>query len=402
MVLTCLTTVKITQKPNKDFPNRSKVYTMPFVTEYHSESSWSNLTAKGKIIFPKNVWATDEGGNKVNLGGGIGGGSNNLPIIAPYGNTSPILMRGDGIEIEAGYGYFDSNGNPKVVKNKIPCNWVTKVYNKLPIEVEFEDNMYLLKQTQAPNKNWGSLTMEQIIAELIPLVNNQFGTNLTYDNSIGASTNLGNFRTQNETIAEVLNRLQKDYKIESFFINDTLYSGLITYYPNNTNNHQFVFEKNIIEDKMNYTRLDDIKLGIKAYSVNVSGTQTRTKDGRYKTQKKRMEAFVGTSNANDGQVRTMFFWDVKSEDDLKQKATDALNRIYYEGYRGTFTTFGLPFVKQGDTVEISSTRLPERKGKYFVKSVHYSGGFNIGLRQDIELDFRVDGILTDAQRQKGI
>lgn len=402
MVLVCISAIAIEQMPNADFPTRNQKYIFPFVNEYDSESSWANLTAKGRVKFPKNIWVRDANGNRLNLGGGVDGSNNNLPINAPFGNQPPILMRGDKITLKCGYGYYDSSGKKKIVTNEIPGKWVTKVTNRIPIEVEFEDNMYLLKQVQCPNQNWGSMTGEQIIASLLTLVNQVKGTNLVLNTQEGSATNLGNFRTQNETVCEVLTRLQKDYKLESFFDGDTLYFGLIAYYPNRATKHNFVFQKNIVSDQMNYCRTDDIKIGIKAYSVQKQELTTTDRLNRRRTKKVRLETFVGTSTANEGHVRTMYFWDVQTEAQLKAKATDALRRIYYEGYRGKFTTFGLPFVKQGDQVTISDQRLPERAGTYFVKSVKYYGGVRTGFRQDIEIDLRVDGVLTDEQLKLGV
>ena len=56
--------------------------------------------------------------------------------------------------------------------------------------------------------------------------------------------------------------------------------------------------------------------------------------------------------------------------------------------KGKFKTFGLPFVKHGDYVDIIDPVLPERNGRYVVKGVGYEGGIN-GLRQEIELDYLI-------------
>lgn len=401
MVLVVITKVVITQVPTTSNPGRNKTYTFPYVTEYKSESSWANLTSKGSIKFPKNIWVTDENGNKINLGGGVGGANNNLPVNATYGTQPPLFLRGDKINIFAGYGYFDSTGKPKIVTNQIPSDYITKVTPKLPIELELEDNMYLCKQVLCPNKNWGTLSMEQIVSELIDLANQQFPkSNLLFKNSLGIFTNVGNFRTQNETIAQVLNRLQKDYKIESFFRGNELFCGLITYYPNYGVEHNFVFQKNIISDQLQYTRKDDIKIGLKAYSINKTELQTTTKSGKKRTSKKRLEVFVGTPAANDGQIRTMYFWDVQTAAELTKMATQSLGKLNYEGFRGKFTTFGLPLVVQGDRVNLIDNILPERTGKYFVKSVDYSGGFSLGLRQEIEVELRIDNAIINNDGTK--
>ena len=69
-------------------------------------------------------------------------------------------------------------------------------------------------------------------------------------------------------------------------------------------------------------------------------------------------------------------------------ATIELKKYYYTGFRGHFTTLGIPFVKMGDNAVIVDSVLPERNGTYKIKSVEYTGGVE-GLRQKIELDYKI-------------
>lgn len=411
MHLNAVTQITLTQVPTTENPTRSEKYTFLFCNEFSIQSSWANLTTTGKLKFPKNVIVRDKNGTRRNLGSAAGGRNNNLPIIAPVDGQQPLFLRGDKIEIRSGYSYFDKSGRPRIVTSVLPGNWITNVTNKLPIEVEFQDHMFLCKQTLAPNKVWprSTYTMEKMLAELIKLVNSVHGVNLSMaPNPTGTSTDIGDFRTQNETVAQILERLQHDYKIESFFRGDVLHSGLIVYYPNESKTFSFGFQQNIITDALNYVRTDDVRLSLHAYSVDKKELQSTTKTGRTKTSKKRLEVTVtklngkyieiANTSANDsdlGQVRTMFFWNIGSKDALKKKAIEALSRIYFDGYRGKFTTFMLPFVQHGDIVELSDNRLPERTGQYYVKGVEYQGGMS-GMRQVIEIDFRVDGSLSQS------
>jgi hypothetical protein len=424
MDLICLSEVHIKQYPSSDFPDRSQEFNFNFFAEYDVLSGWPDLTSKGKIKFPKNIWVKDKNGNTINLGGEIGGDINNLPINAPLGKQPAIVMRGDFMTLKVGYGYFDTSGNPKIIKNQLAANWVSKVANQLLIEIDYEDHMYLLKQVQAPNKVWGATqyTLESMMTELLDLVNTVKadrlqGIKLTLANNPQVSTKIGDFRTQNETVCQVLERLQKTFKFESFFRGSQLHCGCIVYYPGEGTEHSFVFEKNIVPgDSLNYTRADDIQLSLTAYSVNKTELLTTTKSGRLKTKKQRLEVTITNINGEYvevntkdpkqkeslGQMRTMFFWDIQTAAELKTKAISMLRRLYYEGYRGKFTTFALPFVQHGDIAVISSIKLPERYGKYFVKSVRYFGSPEGGMWQEVELDLRIDGVLTDEQLLTGL
>ena len=161
----------------------------------------------------------------------------------------------------------------------------------------------------------------------------------------------------------------------------------------------FGFQENIISDDLEYRRLDDIRIGVKAFSVNEVELETTRKDGKKKKKKKRISVFVtkdlkgnpiiANEETFEGEKRTLYLWNIKSENELFKQAAANLNRYYYEGFYGSFTTFGLPFVKHGDNAVIRDNILPERNGTYKIKSVKYTFGQS-GFRQEIELDIRVD------------
>ena len=418
MHLTAVNKIVIQQTPdptNTQWPNRKKTFTFNKVQSFEADSCWSCLTDTAKVKFPKYFTVKDENGVNFTFGQPPGGRVNNQSITANYGNMAPLFMRGDAITIYTGYAYMNTSNNPVYTLNPVFDGYITSINNQTaPIEVECQDTMYQFKQVQLGSMLFpaATSTLESMIQQLVDLCNSTRGTNITYaTNPTGISTNIGDFRIENETIAQVLERLQKDYKIEAFFQNNfvngvnnlTFYCGLITYYPGVANTYNFVFQKTIIAErsKLNYTRADDVKIGIHAYSVNKTETASTTKSGRTKTKSKRLEVTVGTSKENGGQVRTMYYWNVLTAADLTQKANESLKRFYYEGWRGKFMTFALPTVKQGDIVSIDNSVLPEQTGDYFVKSVKYSGGID-GNFQEIELDLRIDGVFNTEQLNLGI
>lgn len=417
MILTAVNRIVIQQQPdstNKEWPNRDRVFTFNRIESFEAESGWAMLTSTAKVKFPKYFTVKDQNGTIVNFGSAPGGAINNQAITANFGNLAPLFLRGDKITIYTGYAYIDTNSVPQYTLNPVFDGYITAINNSTPIELSCQDSMYMFKQLQVPNQVWpaSKYSMEKMISAFVDLCNKTKGTNLKYANiDLGISTNIGDFRTQNETACQVLERLQKDYKIESFFKNNfvngvntpTLFAGLLTYYPGDSKTQNFVFQKNIVQERteLNYTRLDDIKIGIKAYSINKSEIESRTKDGRIKTKSKRLEVQVGTAKENDGQIRTLYFWNVTSLADLKKKATDSLNRFYYEGYRGKIGTFALPFVRHGDVANIQNRIIPERTGSYFIKKVTYSGGID-GNWQDFEIDLRIDGVFNQEQLALGI
>jgi hypothetical protein len=230
-------------------------------------------------------------------------------------------------------------------------------------------------------------------------------------------TTLGNYRTGNETIAQVLSRLQKDYNFEAYFRGNELRCGSFIYIETdaNTTMPTFQFQLNIIKDNLKYVRVDDLTISEVATNstttaqTNPDGTPMQTKDGQPKTKKVKLEVLVtfakgsGTATyfvpspgnpipANiEGERKTRTFDQATTLAQLEDLATKDLHKFYYTGFRGKFTTFGMPYVRHGDNIKIIDTLLPERNGQYKVRGVKYTGGVG-GLRQEIELDYLIFAI----------
>lgn len=389
--------------PSVTYPNRNEIYTMDFVNEITIKTGWYNITNTAKVTMPKNVYVQTPNGDKA-------WESTNIYAAS---DVPPIFLRGDKIKIELGY-YYQNASNNLVTETNIEFEgFISKVNPKIPIEIDCEDNMWLLKQALCPNKVFPSTqySTTQIIRYLldnsIPNPGNPFLKDVIIPtikkfnviDGVGTSeivtTSVGDFRTQNETIAQVLNRLRKDYKLECFFRDINLIVSGIVYYPNDYLNNGVItstsydFEQNIVQNDMTYSRNDDVRLGIKAYSVNKVTLGTVNSAGKFKTKQERLEAFVGDA---DGEIRTQFFWDVKDTATLKSLASQRLNKLKFEGWKGKFTSFGLPFVREGQAISLTSRITPEMDGTYLVKGVEVTFGQN-GFRRIIEPHIRIDNNL---------
>ena len=66
-----------------------------------------------------------------------------------------------------------------------------------------------------------------------------------------------------------------------------------------------------------------------------------------------------------------------------------LEQYYYDGMKGSFKTWAVPFVQHGDNADIRSILYPEQNGVYKIEAVEYSGSTNEGLRQQIFIDFKI-------------
>jgi hypothetical protein len=376
--------ITIKRNPTFDFPNRKGEMIIPFLENYNVQSTWESLTDTGNITFPKNLYYKNEFGALQRLNGtdvNIGGF-----------NGDPLILRGDSVTLNVGYRYFDKTGKEIIDTENIFSGFISKVSTNIPIEIELQDNMYILKQTSLKPKTFAENdTLEDILKYIIE------GTNLTID--VLTTTNLGAFVIGNETSAQVLNRLQSTYNLDAYFNGNTLICGVFRYREDKIITHYFDFEKNIIDSNLEFNRKDDLKLSAIAYN-NVTEPNGTTKDGQTKTTKKRIEVLVELNNSaqgysikevsenKEGERRTFFFIGAKTKDELGTLAYAKLKQYYYNGLKGTFTTFAIPFVKMGDNVKLNSKRYPERNGTYKVKKVVASGGVN-GLRQEITLDYKI-------------
>jgi hypothetical protein len=376
---------------------RTRTFLMDFCTAFEANDTWVDLTNQASVKFPKNIYVRDQDDKLYPLGGtnkNVGG----------FDSETPLFLKGDAITINFGYVYYDKLGNEikDVPKTPIFTGFITEVISKKPIELKAEDNMYKLKQIAAPNKLYPvkSYTWEQILTELVA------GTGFTVNAKLKSDTRIGDFRTQNETVAQVIQRVRDEYHLETYFRGDDLRSGAKVYIDSEAVTNTFIFQQNIISDDLTYKRRDDVVLSAVCYSVNKIEASGTTKTGKNKTTNERLEVLIYWDKAAkafkyqkkekgkeypqnvEGERKTLYFWDVKTTEELYTLGVAELTKFYYTGFKGKFTTFAIPYVKQGDNVQILDNVLPERNGKYKVKTVEYSGGTG-GLRQTIILDYKI-------------
>jgi hypothetical protein len=373
----------------------TKTLFFDFVNHWEFSNNWEDLSAQGKIIFPKNIYVKDTATSK------------KFSLFGKNKATGELFKKGDKIKIQSQYIYWDENLNEKKTPmTTIVEGFISNVKIEIPITIEFEDNMYLLKKTPMVNKAYnGSQSIESILNDALQVTNSTFGTSfkcettsstlITWENSLIIS--------ENETIASFLSKLKKDAFIFTYFRGNTLRVGRTIYVDAEAKTKTFEFQNNIISSDLSFKRIDDLILS--AVATNHIQEQVGTaKDGSVKTKNTRIEVLVTLQNdkvvsksikagdkpeSTDGERRTFTFLEAKTENDLITLATEALKKYYYSGLKGKFTTFGTPYVQFGDQCKIINNKLPEQNGTYKIKGVEYSGGIE-GMRQIIELDYKVN------------
>lgn len=279
----------------------------------------------------------------------------------------PIIKRGDKVVVKLGY--------DKKLKTRF-IGYVKDVRSGMPVTIECEDSMYLLKK--------GSLTLSYKSVSLQTLVDAIVPKGIEYKVVGDKEIFIGQWRITKASPAKVLEELKSKYHIYSYFRNITsgdetkavLHVGLAYWIDRKEQVFEFGF--NIIQgNDLTYKRKEDIKLRAKATSW--------TRDN------KKIEVEVGDP---DGEERTINAYNLTKEQ-LEVYALTELERYKYTGYRGSFPTFGEPAFEKGDVAYLVGNQY-HPDGKYLGKSVRISSGTD-GYKQIIT----PDSIINDKRASTG-
>lgn len=269
------------------------------------------------------------------------------------GQTSNPIRRGDKIKVWLGY---DDDLELAFV------GYVLRKGFKTPIEIFCEDEMFMLKQKPCVKKAYKSVDIQTLLSD----------QNLGYDIKVLGEQSIGQYRTNFETVAELLAHL-KENSIRTFFRSEdgkpVLYCGVL--FDHGTELRQ-VFETgvNIISDSsLDEQKAEDVKIKLKVVSLQPDN-------------KKKIKVEVGDA---DGERRTLHCYG-KTEAEAKAWGEQELERLKRDGLTGSFQTFGHMLL---DRLDIMGIKIDgERKGKYQIQKNTITYGSS-GFRQDITLGPRV-------------
>ncbi|TGE23557.1 hypothetical protein [Hymenobacter metallicola] len=306
-------------------------FTLDFVNDIQIESTWQQLTDTCSIRLPRKALV---------LGGQL------LP---------DVLKVGERVEVKYGY--------DGVLRTEF-VGYIVGVKTGPPAEIQCEDEMYLLKRKPITH-SWRSVSLQG----LLEYIRSQAGLSFGIE-TLGAA-NLGKFTINQATGAQALDALRKDYGIRSFFRAGVLIAGDPYKAVAQAPRHLLTFSRNVISNDLQYVRAQDVRIKVRAISHI---------EGKKKGRKRIVKEF---GDLLDGELRTLNFVGV-AEADLEARAKAELARLRFDGYRGTLTTFGAPYVEHGDVVVIQDPDYPEREGAYAVDKVVKSFGVG-GSRRVITL-----------------
>lgn len=301
------------------------------VTSATVTSSWDNLTDTATLEFPRHSWFR---GKRL------------------FSGSDALIRRGSEVAIDLGY------------DNRLHAQfrgYVRSVSTGVPVMLECEDAMWLLKQTQI-NKSWRSVRLKELLSEILP-------PSFPFQ---APDVSLGPFRIERASVAEVLKTLRETYTLKSFIREGKLYVGL-AYWPELQKRHKIRFDVHVPAgggDSLEWRERDDVRIKLKAIIMRPDNSKEEFEFGD-----------------PDGELRTLHFYDVPSSS-VKAMAEEEIERLRYSGYRGDLEIFGEPRIQHGDIVELFDKFASERNGAYVVKAVYSTFGEG-GFRQNLTLETRV-------------
>jgi hypothetical protein len=249
-------------------------------------------------------------------------------------DINTILKRGSAIEIQLGY-----DGNLRTMFS----GFVTNVGAKIDVVIDCQDEMWSLKQNSF-TKAWSKKVK---VSEIINYVYN--GPSQIVDLEIGG------FVLKRESTAQALDKLRK-YGLQCYFDRGTLIVDFAGVIHNQGKEVIYDFYKNIVENDLEYKRKDDARIKVIGISKEHKG--------------KKLEVIAGD---NDGEVHTLHYTNM-DKDQLQKIVNSEIDKLKYDGFKGNFTTFGLPYIEPGDTAVLLDQDYPEHNGSYLVESVKINFG----------------------------
>jgi hypothetical protein len=293
------------------------------------ESSWQTLTDTARITLPRNIMI----------------GKKRL-----MEHAREIFRNGDPVEIWLGY-------NGELIKEF--SGYITSVNTDIPLEIKCDDAMYLLKRHNvnvAMKTNKVADLIKQIIPEGIP-------TDV-------ADIEISKQRFPDTSAAQVLELLQ-EANIYSYFKGDTLVVGKI-YSDDTEPPKKLDFNRNVVDNNLQYRLKEDILLKIIAISTTPKG--------------KKLKAEYGDEF---GVRRTLSYYNIQVEAELIKLAKLDYEKSKVDGYTGDIEIFGIPSMRHGMKADIFSEMYPNRNGVYRIKSVKKQFTDDAKYHQFLSLDKKV-------------
>lgn len=267
-------------------------------------------------------------------------------------DLSSVIKVGDPVSIQLGYDFVFETEFTGYVKGISP---------NVPVKIECEDAMWLLKQTNYSNA-WRSVSLKKLLEYIIP-------SDIKFQ--IPGEVNLGKFRIEEVSAFDILKKIREVYSLVSYFRDNQLVVGFP--YQEQANEVKLHLQKNVDDGqtKVSFRRADQIRLKFKATSIQPNGSKIEIELGE-----------------TDGQLRTIQLPVGLNESEARKIAEERMKLYTFDGYEGTLTTFGQPYVRHSDNIKIIDDLYSDREGIYRIDTVKVRVGAQ-GYRRTLTLGNKV-------------
>jgi hypothetical protein len=280
-------------------------------------------------------------------------------LIPPDKKITDLFNIGDKVTIELGYNQ---------VLNTEFIGYIRSVKHDIPLVIECEDEMFNLKQITLKSKAFKKATLKTIIDYVL--------ADTPYKAEI-IDTTVDDFVIDNNvSVALVFQYLKEKLGITFSFNNrGVLVCGFPYSFDPQNNVYIADFEQNIASSNLEYKNKDEVNIKL----IGISH-QKGKKPIRY-------EYNPSNALAKEAETRTLNFNNL-SESELKEKVKEQYKRIQSDGYKGSITLFGLPFVEPFEAIKLRHKVYPDREGLYLVNDVNVTFN-NVGYRRELVLGKKI-------------
>lgn len=274
--------------------------------------------------------------------------------------THEVFKRGDPVNIQLGY------NNQLLTEFE---GYVTRIIYGTPLTIECEDAMHKLRQINI------SETRENItLKEIIDMCLTMPGEGKLYEiEGEVPDTTYYNFSFKDASAVEVLQSIKEYYNMAIFFTPQArLFVGGLYNYSAEDVKYNFHININPRRNELKFQEKEDVRIKIIAKSY--------TKNG---------DVIEASAGDEDGDIRTLWFYNIEDEQQLKERAESEIEKYRYTGYSGYFQTLLQPYAKPGMKAIIEDHDFPDRGGKYYISGVETRFGMS-GASRKIEPEIRLD------------
>ncbi|MDR3046601.1 MAG: hypothetical protein LBU51_03180 [Bacteroidales bacterium] len=311
-MLTLKCSIKITGKDSK-----KKTISLDYCNNIEVKTSIKNLTDTATVKIPRKIKWREK------------------PVF-------DFLNRDDQISIAIGY---EEYGMETVFNG-----YITSVENGFPIVIKCENEMRILKSISTKEaKKYDKFDLKKFFKD------NDVDIDVVMlgDVSFGAMN-----INKDVTIAQALDKIMQTYTyLKCYFSDGKFYAVMLTTPSAEKKAIVFSPDRNMISDNLTYTLAEDVKVFVKAVHINSDNSKIEVYSPKDAEKKK------------DGLSQQQFYFPEcpdKDKNALQDFADKKLKEFKVDKMTGTFTSFGIPFLRKSDIVGLRDNLKKERDGRRFV------------------------------------